>query len=142
VNCVHYSQTYCFKSPETNKLNFINNNKKYDLAIDNRNDSTRCGNNGKFYEFIGPYIAIKKEKYLTTCIFMGLVSGVTNIISPSFTGIPALTSVLFGIFYIGKSWSHKTLEKEEELRIKIYKENEENKKNDENPQVHEYTTSC
>lgn len=145
VNCIHYSQTYCFKSPETNKLNFINNKKIYDLAIDSRNNSNKCGNYGKYYEFVGTNFAAEKEKYLTLCIFMGLVSGATNIICPPFTFMPAVMSVISGIFYIGESLLNNEMKKEEELRIKLFKEEEENKKkqkNEENIQVPEYITSC
>lgn len=144
VNCIHYSQTYCFKSPETNKLNFINNKKIYDLAIDSRNNSNKCGNYGKYYEFAGTSLALEKEKYLTISIFMGLVTGATNIICPLFTFMPAVMSLLSGVIYIGESLLNKEMEKEEELRIKLFKEeeNKKNQKHEETTQVPEYITSC
>lgn len=145
--CVHYSEPYCLKSHESNTLNFINNKQIYDLAVNSRNNLNKCGNNGKNYEFIGPHFAIQKEKYLTIGIFMGLVTGATNIIYPLFTFIPATMSFLSCLFYFAESFVQKEMEKEEKLRIKLFKENEKNnlgdqKINNQPIQIHEYITTC
>ena len=144
MNCIHYTQSVCFKSPKSDVRNFINNDTIYELAVDSRNDINRCGNNGRFYEFSGPTFANESEKYLTICIFTGMLSGASSItcVTPStaiIPFIPGFISFLSAAFYIRDHFIYKEMLEKETQRLALIEKN----KTDKSGQKHEeYTTIC
>jgi len=121
INCINFNKENKTCKKFVIKQNYVDNNSEHELALNVRNDNTKCGEEGKLFN-IGKEELEKSnfELFNITCAF-GLSTGFISFVSESLLVIPmSIMSLAYLISFVNHSIISEKIIKNEKKRIEDY----------------------
>ena len=121
INCINFNKENKTCKKFIINQNYVDNNTEYELALDVRNNNTKCGEEGKLFN-IGKEELEKTnfELFGITCT-MGLSTGFISLVSDSLLIIPmSIMSFVYLISFVNHSRICDKIIKNEKKRIEDY----------------------
>ncbi len=121
INCINFNKENKTCKKFIIKQNYIDNNSEHELALNVRNDNTKCGEEGKLFN-IGKEELEKSnfELFNITCAF-GLSTGFISFVSESLLIIPmSIMSFAYLISFVHHTRISEKKIKNEKKRIEDY----------------------